>query len=141
MNNKLLYLYYNEIQDNMDWISCPFVTISFFFFLSYYEPVFSLAFQQPNKALVSISQSCATQCATWPDSSPLKRHMNLQFDIIYNQTKHIVTYEKLLTNLVYRVFQYLNPPSTAKLGNSTYENYIFSEPYINSRLPCKFSEL
>ena len=33
------------------------------------------------------------------------------------------------------------PPSTAKLGNGTYENYIFSESYINSRLPCKFSEL
>ena len=33
------------------------------------------------------------------------------------------------------------PPSTAKLGNGIYENYIFSEPYINSRLPCKFSEL
>ena len=44
-------------------------------------------------------------------------------------------------NIVYRVFQYLSPPSTAKLGNGTYENYIFSEPYINSRLPCKFSEL
>ena len=36
------------------------------------------------------------------------------------------------------VFQYLSPPSTAKLGNGTYENCIFSEPYINSRLSCKF---
>ena len=38
-------------------------------------------------------------------------------------------------------FNTLAPPSAAKLGNGTYANYIFSEPYINSRLPCKFSEL
>ena len=43
--------------------------------------------------------------------------------------------------LMYRVFRYLRPSSTADLGIGTYENCMFSGPYINSRLPCKFSEL
>ena len=39
-------------------------------------------------------------------------------------------------------FDTLTPlPSKAKLGFGTYQNYISSKPYINSRLPCKFSEL
>ena len=38
-------------------------------------------------------------------------------------------------------FDTLDPPSTADLGIGTYENCMFSGPYINSRLPCKFSEL
>merc|ERR1712102_15459 len=55
------------------------------------------------------------------------------FILVINDNKH-------KHNIIYRVFQYLSPPpSTAKLGNGTYENYIFSEPYIDSRLPCKIT--
>ena len=44
-------------------------------------------------------------------------------------------------NHIYRVFRYLRPPSTAKLGIGTYQNYILSWPYINSKLPWKVSWL
>ena len=55
------------------------------------------------------------------------------------------THKKQINNILshkeYRVFRYLRPPSTAQLGKGTYQNYIFSWSYINSRLPCKFSWL
>ena len=48
----------------------------------------------------------------------------------------------LIVIAIYRVFRYISPLSTAKLGIVTYQNYyVFPGPCINSRLPCTFSTI